>query len=861
MGSLTRISILALWALSGCSTPRQLTELVVVVDTDLPIASLASVDLVVTAPDGAMMARTAQFGGPGAPTLPLTFGLQHGAGPLDPVRVNATARLTSGAQIVTSATTGFVAGERRTLRLVLYARCAGQVCGAGMRCGAMGTCESAMIAGSSLPVFDGTLPDRLDAGPGPRDAVPSDAVPSDAPTRDSSSTDSSWMCIANSDCDDRRGCTRVDSCQPGGSGADVHGCVYTARCPGQGCVEPGQCGIACSADATCNNGIYCDGVEVCDLTIHQCTAGPIPCASCTEAGHCGSMCDVDLDGHLSRTCLGDDCDDTNPGVHPGAIERCNALDDDCDMLIDEAPDADTFCASANASGRCSAGACTAGICTAGFADCNGTWPDGCEADLASDRLHCGTCSGICAPTENCVAAACVASAAPAPRFAQTGAGFQDIVANAVAVSAIGDVCVVGTYTGNPHWTGSPGGLILNGFTFPSVFVVCYDRLGHYRWLSDYGGGGACAGLAVGFTGAAGSEDLVIAGTFTSSIDMRNGPPLMAGQGGVFVAGLRMIDGTTHWSNAVGSAPSAGTGTDTVTDLFGDASGFYLVGSTTGTANFVTMSHAGLGGTDAFVASFSPTGAPRWAVLLGGPGMDRANAVAQGESALSQYVAVAGSFEGSINLGARPYNAALQAGFVAILDTATGSVGSSRAFQGHGTQSATAVTIDADDNLYVGGTFDIDVDVAAPTGPLTSMGGNDIFVASYGPTPPLAYRWSRRYGDSGTQGIAALELDEVTNHLYLAGTFDGTIDFVGNILRSGPQAGYLAALDRASGNHRWSRQFGNAPGTATAHDLAVGVNLVPDRIAVCGGYHGNTDFGFGPPPSTGTGDAFVVYYEE
>ena len=34
-----------------------------------------------------------------------------------------------------------------------------------------------------------------------------------------------------------------------------------------------------------------------------------------------------------------DCDDTSPDVHPGAVERCNGIDDDCDGLVDDADDA------------------------------------------------------------------------------------------------------------------------------------------------------------------------------------------------------------------------------------------------------------------------------------------------------------------------------------------------------------------------------------------------------------------------------------------------------------------------------------------------------------------------------------------
>jgi hypothetical protein len=47
--------------------------------------------------------------------------------------------------------------------------------------------------------------------------------------------------------------------------------------------------------------------------------------------------DTDHDGFTA--CAGD-CDDSNPGVHPGSVEICNGVDDDCNNLVDESFDAD-----------------------------------------------------------------------------------------------------------------------------------------------------------------------------------------------------------------------------------------------------------------------------------------------------------------------------------------------------------------------------------------------------------------------------------------------------------------------------------------------------------------------------------------
>jgi hypothetical protein len=107
-----------------------------------------------------------------------------------------------------------------------------------------------------------------------------------------------------------------------------------------------------------------------------------------------SASDQDCDGYRSIAAGGDDCDDTNPNVHPGAREVCaNGIDDNCNGMIDESPDADH-----DGYGACS-GDCDDNdptvhpgareVCDGKDNDCNGVCDDGFDKD-GDGYTTCGT---------------------------------------------------------------------------------------------------------------------------------------------------------------------------------------------------------------------------------------------------------------------------------------------------------------------------------------------------------------------------------------------------------------------------------------------------------------------------------------
>jgi MYXO-CTERM domain-containing protein len=104
--------------------------------------------------------------------------------------------------------------------------------------------------------------------------------------------------------------------------------------------------------------------------------------------------DMDGDGHRAATCGGDDCDDADPAVHPGAFEPCDATRD-LDCMPPVACPSGTMCDAS--SGLC-ATACFEGACAAGYT---------CTADGLCTESACAALPEPCPSGTICRAGACV----------------------------------------------------------------------------------------------------------------------------------------------------------------------------------------------------------------------------------------------------------------------------------------------------------------------------------------------------------------------------------------------------------------------------------------------------------------------
>ncbi len=208
-------------------------------------------------------------------------------------------------------------------------------------------------------------------------------------------------CTVDSDCPGGESCVGGDCVGGGfdvGDNSDATPEPDPAR-PCSACTGDDGCGRAEDLCVTLRDGMFCG---------RDCRDDPTPCPDGTEcqavdeegrdgalqclpaAGQCVGCIDMDRDGYGSGDrCMGPDCDDANPAIHPGAEEQCNGADDDCNDVVDEGFDLSSLahcgacnqaCAPPNtAEAACVEGACQVVACPDGFEDCDADPANGCEA--------------------------------------------------------------------------------------------------------------------------------------------------------------------------------------------------------------------------------------------------------------------------------------------------------------------------------------------------------------------------------------------------------------------------------------------------------------------------------------------------
>jgi hypothetical protein len=139
-----------------------------------------------------------------------------------------------------------------------------------------------------------------------------------------------------------------------------------------------------------------------------------PGTDINNCGACGNVCTLTTNA-TGTSCSGSACHITSCG---STFADCNGTySDGCEINksndINNCGSCGNVCtAGAQVSATaCSGSACHVIGCNTGFADCNGTFSDGCEVNTTNDINNCASCGHACAAvpnaTQGCLSSTCV----------------------------------------------------------------------------------------------------------------------------------------------------------------------------------------------------------------------------------------------------------------------------------------------------------------------------------------------------------------------------------------------------------------------------------------------------------------------
>jgi hypothetical protein len=292
-----------------------------------------------------------------------------------------------------------------------------------------------------------------------------------------------------------------------------------------------------------------------------------------------------------------------------------------------------------------------------------------------------------------------------------------------------------------------------------AFVAKLSADGSRLLYSTYLGGGnddRGAGIAVDasgsayITGSTYSADFPVASAFQS----RNG-----GGQDAFIARLSADGNSLVFSTYLGGTggiaayPEAGQG------IALDSQGSAYVTGVTSSANFPLLNAVQtslLGSTDAFVAKLSASGTLVYSTYLGGSGVDVGNAIAVDASGGAYVVGYSYSTDLPVTASAlQASNAGDCDAFLAKLSAAGNSLAYLSYLGGSSSDTATAVALDASENVYVAGwTLSTNFPLLNPY-QSTNAGNYGAFVSEDGFQRGASQRWRR--SEFGKRRLADVQL--------------------------------------------------------------------------------------------------------
>ena len=243
----------------------------------------------------------------------------------------------------------------------------------------------------------------------------------------------------------------------------------------------------------------------------------------------------------------------------------------------------------------------------------------------------------------------------------------------------------------------------------------------------------------------------------------------------------------------------------------------------------------------FMVKLDATGNYLWSVAAGGEQHDRFSGV---ENLPNGNVLVYGLVEyeaADVDPGPGVYmiDPGLGRHSVLLEFDATGAVVHIREIASTDRASIHKILVDPIGQVFVLGSFYVDVDFGPGTTTLTGASGG--FLAKY--ATDGSFLWAKLFSGSGPNG-GAMAFDQQGDVLF-GGIFTGTLDAdpgpaTANVISAGGSDAFLLKVD-ADGNFRWAHSYGST-GTDQVRSIHVGAD---GALTVAGAFSGTVDMDPGP----------------
>lgn len=234
----------------------------------------------------------------------------------------------------------------------------------------------------------------------------------------------------------------------------------------------------------------------------------------------------------------------------------------------------------------------------------------------------------------------------------------------------------------------------------------------------------------------------------------------------------------------------------------------------------------------------------WSVTYGGSGLIRAVAVGTSRSG---EVVVAGDFDVNAVIGTQTKSSnGMHDVFVARY-ARDGELQWTKSFGGTDFDELGGLAVDEDGDSYLAMRCQ---SVSLPgVGTIGTGGGDDICVVRLGPGGDVV--WARSFGQTAWEWVHDIAVSG--DGVFVAGRYDGYIDFDGHYLSGGSQSGYVVRLAKTDGHPIWAVDI-----PSPVYAEATAVDARDGKVMVGGRYGSWTDIGgFMLNDDDGIEDLFVA----